>query len=84
MPSDRVCKYWNPCFKPGDEIIFSFLELLYTNRTHHTYFTLLGIICLLKLMATNPEVCRYINELPGPCLESQSYVEWINAFIFNF
>lgn len=24
-PIDRVCKYWNPCFKPGDEIIFSFL-----------------------------------------------------------
>ncbi len=60
-PTDRVCKYWNPCFKPGDEIIFSFLELLYTNRSHHTYFTLLGVICLLKLITTNKEVNRYIQ-----------------------
>jgi hypothetical protein len=53
-PTDRVCKYWNPCFKPGDEIIFSFLELLYTNRTQHSYFTLLGVVCLLKLITTSP------------------------------
>ena len=68
-PNDRICQYWNPSFKPGDEIIFSFLELLYSNRGQHSYFTMLGILCLLNLSTTNPAILQYLTELPSPTPE---------------
>jgi hypothetical protein len=82
--TDRICKYWNPNFKPGDETFFSFLELLYSNKSQHSYFTLLGIVCFLKLLVSNNQILKYVTELPGPTPELRQYVDWINDFFFNF
>lgn len=82
--SDRICQYWNPCFKPGDEIIFSFLELLYSNKGQHSYFTMLGILCLLNLSTTNPAILQYLTDLPSPTPDYELYFSWVNDFVFHF
>ena len=59
-PNDRACRYWNPHLRGRDEIMMSLLELLYSNKGQINYFTLLGVVAVVKLMAKDVSVYRYI------------------------
>ena len=77
-PTDRACRYWNPHMRGGDEIMMSLLELLYSNKAQLNYFTVLGVIAVVKLMAKEVAIYKYIMSLPGPSPNCPSYLHWLN------